>query len=1075
MKKDASLTIVSLAALLSFGFVNPMLASTEPLEALKVESMQQATVRLTGKIKDAAGEPVIGANVLVKGTTIGVISDVNGNFALQAPDRGTLQVSYIGYVTQEVAITPGKTSYEIVLREDAETLDEVVVVGYGTQKKSDITGSVTSVDTEQMMQRTPVSIAQGLQGAAAGVIVTQGGGDPTGGYSIRIRGVATMNGNTNPLWVVDGVQHGNSANLDWLDPSDVERIEILKDASATAIYGSRGANGVILVTTKAGKAGKMRVDLKADFGVSTLANKLDVANLQDWLVAYRQAIANDGKVPYEAYNGKYDNQLNEIDWQDQMSQTSFRQQYNLSVSGGTDNLQANASVGYMDNKGIITNSWNKRLTLRLGVTAKLKSFITIGFNTNFSTSKGKGGGNMVTYARTLPTMDYVKNGQVVHVPVEYEDGTFGHWDYDPTTINYSAGKYASNPYADQHIRKYGDDWDNDNGGIRNTAFAEIKLFKGLTFRSNMNLNYYSSNSWYYNAPYARDEYTWEQWDTVNGKKVGVDEFGTNGWASTDYGIENYFTYDTTLGQHHLTAMVGQSASKSHGSWNSSSTRDLSFGFLRGFFSENPTDYNNGNGAPETSVRFASYFARLNYSFMDRYLLTATIRHDGSSKFGPDNRWGTFPSASFAWRASEEPFIKNLNIFNNLKVRVGWGQTGNANVEPTDALYQLSASGVSFDVFEEGKYVRYQGLAQTKEIDTALKWEASEQTNFGLDMGFLNGELNVSLDYYIRNTRDLILDKAIRPSAGFQSIRTNFGNIRNKGLEFSVSYNKQINSDWNVGATLTGSADRNKAIDIGSGTTTSGPTGAGWENKQVCYNGLPLGTYQGYLVEYIFKDQAEIDQLNAKAVEKYGPGTYYDKQTTAPGDFKFKDVNGDGHITADDKTYLGDGFPDLSYGLNLRAGYKRWDASMYLYGLVGQNILSWAKNYLGAIRSESEGYFNLLSDFANNSWTAENPNAPYPRLSRDDMSSNYRVSDYYVEKADYLKISNLQIGYTFDTRKIKNFINNARVYASVQNLLTISPYNKYGDPEVSGGVTTMGYDTGRYPFPRTFMFGLQLGF
>ena len=1078
MQKTINLKKAGILGILFFS-MSPTVATADGIRenATSVQTVQQ-NVNIKGKVADSNGEPIIGASIRVKGLSAGVVSDLEGNFELQIPSgHSTLQVSFVGFKTQEVAVSPGKTNYQIVLREDNETLNEVVVVGYGTMKKSDITGSVTSVNTEQMMRRTPVSLAQGLQGAAAGVVVTQAGGDPTGGYNIRIRGVATMDGNTDPLWVVDGIQHGNASNLDWLDPNDVESIEILKDASATAIYGSRGDNGVIMVTTKHGKVGRLHVDMKADFGISTLARRLDMASLGDWLSAYRQAIETDGKVPYTAYNGEYDKQLHAINWQDVMTQQSFRQQYNLSISGGSDVLQANASVGYLDNKGIIVNSWNKRLTLRLGMNANLKNKVKIGFNSNFSTGKGKGGGNLINYARTLPTMDYVENGILTHVPVQYEDGSFGHWNYDPTTISYAAGKYQSNPYADQYVRRYKDDWDNDNAAIRNSAFIEVKILKGLTFRSNMNLDFSASNSWYYNAPYADTQYTWEQWDTdENGNKYGVDEFGTNGYAQTHYGIENYFTYDTTFKSHHFTMMIGQSASKSHGSWNNSSTKDLRFNFLRGFFSEDPDKYNNGNGAPNMSERFASYFGRINYAYKDRYLLTATIRRDGSSKFGADNHWGTFPSASLAWRASEESFIKNLDIFSNLKVRLGWGRVGNANVNATDALPQLSSSG-SYDFYniDGERYKRYFGLAQTSEIDTGLMWEASEQTNFGLDLGFLNGDLNITLDYYIRDTRNLILNKAIRPSAGFSSIKTNFGKIRNQGLEFNISYNKQLNHDWSIGIALNGEASKNKAVDIGTGTTTSGPTGAGWENKQVCYNGLPLGTFQGYVVDHIIKDQGEIDGLNAKAVEIYGDGSYYDRLTTGPGDFLFKDLNGDGHITTDDKAYLGDGFPDLTYGLNLTARYRNWDASAYIYGVIGQEILSWAKNYMTSIRSENEGYYNLLADYAKNSWSTLNPNASYPRLTRDDMSSNYRVSDYYVEKADYLKISNLQIGYTFNTKKVANYINNARIYASIQNLLTISPYNKYGDPEVNGGVTTMGYDAGRYPFPRTFMLGIQLGF
>ncbi|MDD4032790.1 MAG: SusC/RagA family TonB-linked outer membrane protein, partial [Bacteroidales bacterium] len=869
----------------------------------------------------------------------------------------------------------------------------------------------------------------------------------------------------------DGVQQGNASNLSWLNPNDVENIEILKDASATAIYGSRGANGVIMVTTKAGKASKLKVDLRADFGISTMAGKLKMANMKDWLTAYRTSMENDGKEPFTAFNGNYDDQLHYIDWQDQMTRAAFRQQYHLSVAGGTKDVQANASIGYMDNQGIVVNSWNKRLTLNLNVQGNIKDVVRLGFTTNFNTSKGRSGGNQIDYARLTPTMDYVdpNTNQLVNVPVQYPDGSYGHFFFDQS-VSTSAGMYASNPYADQYIRKYKDDFDDDNGAIRNSAWIEVNLLKGLTFKSTANYDFSGSNSWYYNSPYISTYY-------VSTTSDRLDEFGTSGSASTNMGIENFLTYDLKRSDHHFNVMVGQSASQSHGSSNGSSTKSLTFNFLRGFYSTDANAHNNGSGGPDVSIRYVSYFGRLNYSFKDRYMVTATVRRDGSSKFGPGKRWGTFPSVSLAWRASEEEFIKDLGIFSNLKLRLGWGQTGNANLSTTDAIPQLSTSGVSYDFYDAyNAYAQIVGLAQTREIDQYLQWEANEQTNVGLDLGFLGGSLNVTMDYYIRDTKDLILDKAIRPSAGFSSITTNFGSIRNKGFEFSVNYNKQINADWYFSGTLNGSTNKNEAVDIGTGTTTSGPTGSGWENRQVCYNGLPLGTYQGYVVDHIIQNQAEIDALNAAAVAQFGPGSYYDQRTTGPGDFLFKDSNEDGHITTADKKYLGDGFVSLNLGLNLEARYKNWDASVYMYGALGQKILSWAKNYMTRIgSSDNSGYFNFLSEYANNSWSPDNTDSSFPKLSHDDLSGNTRVSDYFVEKADYLKIANLQIGYTFNNKLFGNAISSARIYASVQNLLTISPYNKYGDPEISSGVTTTGLDSGRYPFPRTFMFGVQLGF
>lgn len=1028
-----------------------------------------AQTRVSGVVSDNIG-PLVGASVVEKGVpTNGTVTDLDGAFALTVKPGATLVFSSIGYKNLELAIG-SQTKFTVTLEEDAEMLEETVVVGYGVQKKSDVTGSVASVSTEQMMRKTPVDIAQGLQGAAAGVVITQSSGDPNGGYSIRIRGVATMNGNTDPLWVVDGVQYGTNSNLSWLDPNDVESIEILKDASATAIYGARGANGVILVTTKKGQVGKVKVDASADFGISTYSSNLKMASLDEWLQAYRTSCSIDGKTPFNAFNGNYDGKLNEINWQDTMSQTSFRQKYNVSISGGTEKIKTNASIGYVDNKGIIVNTWNKRLTFRLSSDMTVTKWLKAGFTTNFSTSKGSGGGNMISYARIVPTMDYVDNatGQLVNVPVVYEDGTFGHFTWQDD-VTFSAGKYQSNPYADKFYKTYQKDWDNDNATILNSAYVEVTFMKGLFFRSNVNFDFGASSSWDYTPPYVATQYDYQQ---LNGEKK-TDSFSASGSASSTLGIENYLTFDREFGQHHVTAMIGQSASKTHGEWVNASTKDLSFPFLRGFFSNNSKDYNDGNGGPNISTRFLSYFARVNYAFGGRYLFTATVRRDGSSNFGKDNRWGTFPSFSAAWNLANEKFIKELGVFSTFKLRAGWGQTGNANVDATASVPQLSVSGISYDTFDNlGDYTQRVGIRQTSEIDTGLKWETSQQTNVGLDLGFFKNALTFTVDYYLRDTKDLILWKSIRPSAGFDGITTNFGSIRNSGFEFAIGYKKQFNKDWFFSANFTGSTNKNKAIEIGSGSTSSGPTGSAWEDKQVCYNGLPLGTYQGYRVDYIFQNQAEIDALNAAAAQKHGAGTYWDKATTAPGDFKYKDLNGDGRITTEDKEYLGDGFPKFNFGLNLSVTWRNWDASAFLYGVLGQQLLSWSKCYLTAINNENEGYFNLLSDVARNAWTPSlGTNAKYPRISRDDLSYNKRVSDFFVEKADYLKISNFQIGYTF--RNIP-WLNRARAYFSVQNLATISPYNKYGDPEVSSGVTTMGYDTGRYPFPRTFMFGIQLG-
>ncbi len=1025
-----------------------------------------AQTRISGTVTDAQG-PVFGASIIEKGTSNGTIANADGSFALTVRPGATIVVSSIGYKEVEIAIG-SQVNFQITLEEDLELLEETVVIGYGVQKKSDVTGSVASVDSESMLKRSPLTVTQGLQGAAAGVVITQAGGDPTGGYNIRIRGVATVNGDTNPLWVVDGVDYGTSSDLSWLDPQEVASIEILKDASATAIYGSNGANGVILVTTRKGASGQPHVDFTANFGVSTLASKMKMASLQDWLGAYRESLVADGRTAFPAFDGNYDSRLNEIDWQDVMTQTSFRQQYNVSVSGGSDKVKTNFSVGYVDNRGIVVNTWQKSLFLRLNSDFTITSWLKAGLSMNFNTSKGKSGGNMRDYARLVPTMDYLvrETGQLVNVPVVYDDGTFGHYMFD-SDVESSAGMYSYNPYAEMFKTTYKKDWDKDSGTIRNAFWAEITLLKGLTFRTNLKYDFSGSNSWSYTPVWYGNFYEYDQASTL-------DSFSTSGYASTSVNAENYLTWDREFNKHHITAMVGQSAGLYHSSWNSSSTMGLTFSFLRGFYSTDPNAYDQGDGGPNIQTRNASYFARLNYAYDSRYMLTATIRRDGSSNFGKTKRWGTFPSFSAAWNIGRESFIKDLGVFDVLKLRAGWGTTGNSNVSATASVPQLAANR-SFDYYTStGALNRIVGIMQTSEIDEGLHWETSVQTNVGLDMAFLNNALTFSVDYYIRDTKDLILNKTIRPSAGFENITTNFGSIRNSGFEFALGYKKQLNRDWFISANATASTNKNKAVDIGAGTTVDGPKGSGWENCQVSYNDFALGTYYGYRVDHIITSQAEIDALNAKAVELYGPGSYYDYAGTAPGDFLYKDLNGDGHITVEDKDYLGNGFPALNFGLNLSANYRNWDASMYMYGALGQTLLSWSKCTLISIRSEHNGYYNMLSEVAKNAWSTSNPNGTYPRISRTDAGSNMRVSDFYVEKADYLKISNFQVGYTFSSDMLGKVFRSARVSFSIQNLLTLSPYNKWGDPEVAADVITTGYDEGRYPFPRTFMLGIQLG-
>ena len=1049
-------------ASLSFSLATPLYADAalpemRPGTSEGIAAVQQSTVTVKGRVTDANGEPIIGANVLIEGTTNqGAITDIDGNFSLKASVGQTLKISYIGYLSRTVRVT-GEGTMNIVLREDTETLDEVVVVGYGTMKKSDLTGSVTSIDTEDMMRRNPVTLGQGLQGAAAGVNVIRSSGDPEGGFSIRIRGVATVNGSADPLYVVDGVQVGTS--IDFLNPADVESIEILKDASATAIYGTRGANGVVMITTKNGNKGKARLNFSANFGLSFRANDLDVADVDLFTSAVRQAIKADNiEMVNLAFGEEYIGRLNNIDWQDEMSHTAFRQNYNLSVSGGSENTQATLSLGYLNNQGIVIESEFDRINARANIMHTVKDFIHVGANLTYTHAEKRGGGNLRTYAQTVPTMDYVQDGVFYSMPIVLPDGSWGHF-YNAGAngdINSSQDNWVAAAREDTGINKW--------NRLLASGILQLDLYKGLTFKTIGSYNFFASDSNEY-TPYN---------DRMYASKDRKDSFYINQSQTNELGIESFLNYDWSNDLHRVSAMAGFSASHYKRSWVNSSASDFPASNIRVISLTNDPATRETDGGLDLETKYLSYFARLNYAFKDRYIVTATVRRDGSSNFGAGNRWGTFPSASLAYRLSEEKFIKDLDIFSNLKLRVGWGQTGNAGPATNLAVNQLSSAHTMYWFLTNGSVQNAAGVAQQKEVDTNLKWETNEQTNIGLDLGFFNNELNITMDYFIRDAKDLLLYRQIRPSTGFSNVYTNAGHIRNKGFEFMINWNKTF-GDWFVGVSFNGSTLKNEAIEVGDdifSKSGSAEDGDQWDNHSITRNGYPVGSYYGYKVEKIFTDQAEIDALNAAS----STGVYQDV-TTQPGDYKFVDLNGDGQITDADRTVIGNGYPKFTYGLNLNASWKNIDFSMNLYGVAGMDVLSYSAARLTTLNSVTGGYTNVLTEYIQNAWSEENPNGIYPRLTKTNFNQNHRVSDAYIKKGDYLKISNIQVGYTFPKKLLKPVkMEHARVFVSLDNIATFSSYKKWGDPEIGdSNVLFSGFDAGRYPFPMSVTFGLNVNF
>ena len=1082
--------------------------------------MNAQTVK--GTVSDEAGEPIIGATVKVQGTNDATVTDFNGNFSVKASSSATLNISYVGYLPQDVKVG-GKSNISVTLKEDTQMLNDVVVIGYGTMKKSDISGSVATIDREAMMKKAPVNIGQALQGAAAGVIVTQQDGAPDGNSAIRIRGIGTIHGSADPLYVVDGVQVGTNANF--LNPGDIERIEVLKDASATAIYGSAGANGVVMITTKHGAKGSFQVNATVDFGIQTLPSKLETLDVDTYAASIREAKKNQGEGLYnQVWDAQYDGKRNAIDWQKEMTRAALKRQYGISAGGGTDKAQFNFSVGYVNTDGLVVNTNYNRLTARANAQVKANKYLTFGGDMNFVHSQTHGSnigfnnnGNLSSlrdFAYMAPTLDYTLNngagGQLIHVNLENPDGTYGA-GYLNTSDGWEGNtKNSHNPYASQMEA----DGKTRNNKMFASAFVDIDFGYGFNLHSIG--SYQVSTSEYSNFSGGSQRY-----NIIDGKYVDMElskaldtrySFDLNQSHGTTYGLETYLTWKWNNDIHDITLMAGNSVSKYYGSWVSAGAKDFASADNRKIDLTLDNDSKSANGAYNADSRMISYYGRAVYNLLDRYILTATIRRDGSSNFTAANKWATFPSAAFAWRVSEEPFMKDVKAISNLKLRLGWGQTGNAGNLAGQAVAGISTWALKYNTYAQGGSMGYGSNATVENgykgllVDTDLKWETNEQLNFGLDFGLLNGDLNVSLDYFIRTTKDLLINKQIRTSSGFSSVYTNFGEIENKGLEFSVNYNKRLNKDWTISASLTGSTLKNKVKNMGSpqkatndGSTNDGsnvgavgaPSGFYWGEHSISMEGEAVGSFYGYVVDGIFQNQAEIDAVNKNAYEQAlarvggdkskvsDDENYYQNKSTAPGDFKYKDLDGDGRITDKDRQVLGNGIPKFNFGINLGASYKNWDFNMYMYGVLGQDILSYSAMRMSTMfSSDDQTVPNILKDSYDQIWRPGNEaNATLPRLMIVDPNYNMRVSDAWVKNGNFLRISNIQVGYTLPKSILAPLgIQRARVYAAVQNLLTISPYNKYGDPECGqGSVLFTGLDTGRYPMPRTYQFGLNVTF
>lgn len=1020
------------------------------------------TVVIKGSVSDADG-PLMGATVKVKGTSNATITDYDGRYSISASKGQTLEVSYIGYVAKNVQVGT-QTTIDIILEADGRLLSDVVVVGYGQMKRSDLTGSVVSVDDKAIKQSVPTSIDQVLQGRAAGVQIQANSGTPGGNSSIRIRGTNSINLTSQPIFVIDGVvietstSDDSSNPLAAINPNDIVSMDILKDASATAIYGSRASNGVIMVTTRRGQKGDALVTYDGYVGWQNMPKHLDVLNLREYAEHYN-AVA-DAQIKNPSANFVRPDLLSEgTDWQDELFRNAFTTSHNVGISGGKEGISYAFSGGYLDQEGIALGSSFNRLTLRSNIDAQLKSWLKGGISFSMTSSKQKLGtdNNLIMNAlRSQPsTAVYNADGGF--------DGPDDVW-------------MPENPVAIALLR----DNYNKKDNFRLNTYLEANIIKGLTLKTEVSADYNNQRFYYYEPDYQLG--------------IKTNDIRTGKWTKTNskyWSWRNILTYDASFAEkHNVNVMIGQEMSHSH--WETQAST------ATGYLSNSATDpsagdvtQSTGTGSQVNSSIF-SYFGRLFYNFDDRYLLTATLRRDGSSKFAEDNRWGWFPSAALAWKVSNEDFLKDNKVLNNLKLRLGWGATGNQNVENWAYMALLASKTTPWGT----------GVLNGNNANPNLKWETTYSTNVGLDFAFFNNRIEFIVDWYYKNTKDLLLQM---PLPGFLGSTgqgaasnpwANVGSIRNTGIEFTLN---TVNIDkggflWRSNAVF--SLNRNKVTALDT------------ENSELYYNlsigsdntnvtktvvGKPIGQFWGYKVigmfnkpeDFYYKDaQGNVKQVALPEGETIG------KNEAWLGDFIFADINGDGVITNDDQTFIGNPEPKFTWGFGNTFSYKGFDLTVFFTGSYGNDVVNYNRRWTEITGSTSNLSKDVLNyarveminpdgpdDFRN--YHVVNAGTTMPRLYTESYKNlNNRMSDNYVEDGSYIRLQNVSLAYTFPKNWIKKIhLENLKIYCNIQNLFTWSEYKGY-DPEVGslyGNTLLNGVDYGRYPTPRIYTVGLNVAF
>ena len=1022
---------------------------------LMLSIIMYAQTEITGTVIDETGEGVIGATVMEKGTSNGTVTDFDGNFKLKVDAGKTLVFSYIGYLTQEL---PAQNGMKVAMKSDALMIEEVVVTGYTTQRKADLTGAISTVSPTDLAKQNENNPIKAMQGRVPGMNISADG-NPSGAATVRIRGIGTLNDN-DPLYIIDGVP--TKAGMHELNGNDIESIQVLKDAASASIYGSRAANGVIIITTKKGKEGKVKVNYDASVAASFYTNKIETMNASEWGRAYWQASVNDGVDPnnnvlgynfdwgYDTNGNPVLNKLSmnmfldenatvrtgDTDWFNEITRTGIVQQYNLSVSNGSEKGHSFFSVGYYDNKGTIKESQFNRLSARANTEYKLfDGLVTIGENFTMNRTKGTDapGGileNALEFNPNFPI--YAENGEYAQALGAYSERE------NPLSLLYNN---KDNEYT--MWRSFGD------------VHVSITPFKNFTLRSTLGMDYSQKEQRFFTYPIA------------NGKVMRTESAAESKQEHWMRWMWNAIaTYNYEKGNHRADAMIGMEVNRQDYKWSSAKRYEMSILNTDYMWPSAGTGRQLAEGSGD-GFSLVSFFGKVNYTYADRYLASLTIRRDGSSRFGHNNQYGTFPSVSAGWRISEEKFMKDFNWLDNLKLRYSWGQTGNQEISNTarytlykavvsTGLWGSGQSGTSYDIAgSNGGYALNNGYVRTQIGNDDIKWETTTQHNIGVDFGLLHNEIYGSFDWFHKLTSDILLSMKGIDAMGEGSAQwINAGEMKNTGWELSLGYRHKLANglSWDINGNISRYTNEITKLPI-----TVASNGAFGGNGVKSVVGHPMGAQVGYVADGLFKSQEEID--NHATQEGAGLGR-----------IRYKDLNGDGMITEADQDWIYDPTPDFTWGLNVYLEYKNFDFTMFWQGVQGVDV-------------DCRGYKSQTDFWANtninvpylnkgvrvlDAWSPANPGSDIPALTTADTNREGRVSSYYIENGSFVKLRTIQLGYNVPKSfSDKLRMERIRLYVSAQNLLTLKSSKFSGaDPENPGF---------NYPIPLNMTFGLNVSF